>query len=111
MNASYKINISASQIQTAIIKILSLARFVQYDIDDYNCTDWALDVFNATVSVQQNLDIPHFVIPGGMAANGTSTPNGLYIKLQQMKQGGGSIATGINIPLIGWAGASKGPCN
>jgi hypothetical protein len=110
-NASYQISISPAQLQTGLTRMLYLANFVQYDIDDYNCTDWALDVFNNAAGVSQRLDIPRFDIPGGMAPNGTSTPNGLYIKLQQMKQAGGSNTQGITIPLIGWAGASKGPCN
>ena len=110
-NASYKVNLSAAQIQTAVTRILYLSRFVRYDIDDYNCTDWVLDVFNETVSVQQHLDIPRYDIPGGMAPKGTSTPNGLYIKLQQMKQAGGPAAANITVPLVGWVGASGGPCN
>jgi hypothetical protein len=110
-NASYKINLTAAQVQAAVTRILYLSHFVQYDIDDYNCTDWALDVFNETVSVQQHLDIPRYDIPGGMAPNGTSTPNGLFIKLQQIKQAGGPEAANIVIPLIGWVGLSNGPCN
>lgn len=110
-NASYKVNLTAAQVQTAVTRILYLSRFVKYDIDDYNCTDWALDVFNETVSVQQHLDIPRYDIPGGMAPYGTSTPNGLYTKLQSMKQAGGSEAANITVPLIGWVGASGGPCN
>jgi len=46
-----------------------------------------------------------------MAPNGTSTPQGLYIKLQEMKQAGGPQAANINIPLVGWVGQSGGPCN
>ena len=111
MNASFKINLTAAQVQSAVTRILYLSRFVNYDIDDYNCTDWALDVFNETVGVNQRLDIPRYNIPGGMAPNGTSTPNGLYIKLQQMQAAGGSQAAGISISLIGWVGGSNGPCN
>jgi hypothetical protein len=110
-NASYKINITASQLQTAITRILYLSRFVRYDIDDYNCTDWALDVFNQTVRPEEYLNIPRYDIPGGMAPNGTSTPQGLYIKLQEMKKAGGIPARNITIPIVGWVGTSKGACN
>lgn len=111
-NASIKINLNAAQIQTAVTRILYLARFVRYDIDDYNCTDWALSVFNEAVKVEEQIsDIPRYDIPGGMAPNGTSMPQGLYIKLQQMKQAGGSQAANISIPLVGWVGQSGGPCN
>jgi len=65
-----------------------LSRFVQYDIDDYNCTDWALDVFNSTVKPSENLDIPRYDIPGGHAYRGSGTPQGVYLKLQEMKNAG-----------------------
>lgn len=110
-NASYKVQLTGAQVTRAVNEILYLGRFEKYDIDEYNCTDWALEVFNETVSVQQHLDIPKYDIPGGMAADGTSTPNGLYIKLQQMKKAGGAAASGIEIPQIGYAGESTGPCN
>lgn len=110
-NASYIVNLSAAQVQTAVTRILYLSHFVKYDIDDYNCTDWALDVFNATVSPAQELDIPRYAIPGGQAPNGTSTPNGLYRKLEELKNAGGTEAPSINIPLLGIVGQSHGACD
>ncbi|MEP7374573.1 MAG: hypothetical protein ABI675_14360 [Chitinophagaceae bacterium] len=109
-NASYKVSLTPAQLQTAITRVLYLARFIRYDIDDNNCTDWALNVFNEAVEPVQKLTIPRYDIPGGMAPYGTSTPQGLYKKLQQMKQAGGSNSANIILPLVGWAGASKGPC-
>lgn len=109
-NASMKITLNSEQIRTAVTKILRLSRFVQYDIDDYNCTDWALEVFNETVKVSERLIIPKFDIPGGIAPYGTNTPQGLYIRLKQLKEAGVSSAKGITIPLLGWAGWSKGTC-
>jgi len=110
-NASYKIDLTPGQLNTAITRALYLARFVKYDIDDYNCTDWALSVFNETVSVNQQLEIPKVNIPGGESPFGSNTPQGLFIKLQELKQAGGSAAAGINIPVVGWVGLSNGPCN
>lgn len=110
-NATMTISLTPAQIQNAVVRILYLAGFVRYDIDDYNCTDWALDVFNNTVHPSQKLDIPRYNIPGGEAPNGTSTPQGLYLKLQALKQAGGTQAAGIDVPVIGSAGNSSGPCN
>lgn len=111
-NASLSISLRPAQLRNAIIRMQYLARFVRYDIDDYNCTDWALDIFNNTVTPNQGLTIPKFDIPGGESPNGTNTPQGLYIKLQQMQQAGGSQALGVNISGNGvYASDSKGPCN
>ena len=84
---------------------------MRYDIDDNNCTDWAIAVFNATLAGQEHLEIPLYNIPGGEAPYGTSTPQGLYNKLREMQNAGGPQAQGIVIPIIGWVGASSGPCN
>lgn len=110
-NASYEMSITATQLQAGLIRMQYLANFVRYDIDDYNCTDWALDVFNEVAAPDKRLDIPRFPIPGGMAPAGTSTPQGLYLQLQSRQANGGEQAAGITIPIIGWAGASNGPCN
>lgn len=110
-NASIKINLSASQVQTAVTRILYLAGFVRYDIDDYNCTDWALDVFNQAVKPEEMLTkVPRYTIPGGMAPTGTSTPQGIYTRLQQLKSAGGSQAAAITMPIVGWVGTSSGAC-
>lgn len=109
-NASMKINLGPAQLRTAVARILYLSGFVSYDIDGYNCADWALDIFNVAVKAEQRLtDITRYQIPGG--ATPTTTPQTIYIKLQQMKKSGGPMASGIMIPLLGWVGSSKGPCN
>jgi hypothetical protein len=110
-NASYKVDLKPEQIQSAVTRMLYLNRFIKYDIDDYNCTDWALDVFNAAVPVSQQLDIPLYTIPGGEAPAGTSTPNGVYNKLKELKESGVPTAANIGIPYLGMVGASHGPCN
>lgn len=109
-NASIKMNVSTANFQSILTRILYLARFVRYDIDEYNCTDWALDVFNEIRS--DKLEIPKYDIPGGEAPFGTNTPQGLFHKLKQMKDSNhpeaGNITTGI---LKGWVARSHGPCN
>ena len=108
-NASYTVNLTPAQFQAAVTRVLYLANFIRYDIDEYNCTDFALDVFNDAVSPTQRLDIPKYDIPGGMAPTGTNTPNGLYQKLQSLSVAG---TPGISIPGVkGWVADSHGPCN
>jgi hypothetical protein len=106
-NASYKISLNPSQIQAAVTKILNLSHSARYDIDDYNCTDWALDIFNDVATIPQLLEIPRYHIPGGQAPL-SNTPQGLYVKLQEMKATG---TPGVTVPVIGWVGHSDGPCN
>ncbi|HWJ30059.1 MAG TPA: hypothetical protein VNS32_26210, partial [Flavisolibacter sp.] len=77
---------------------------------EYNCTDFALDVFNA--SRVNKLEIPLYDIPGGITAAGSRTPNGLYIKLGEMMANHDPEANNITYGIIkGWTGSSKGPCN
>lgn len=109
-NASYKVNLTSAQINNAVTRILYLSRFVRYDIDDYNCSNWALDVFNQTVRVEQ-LEVPPMRIPGGETPYGSTTPQGLYTYLQQMQQSGKTAGGTISIPMVGWVGSSGGPCN
>lgn len=86
-----------------------LSKFVRYDIDDYNCTDFALEVFNSVRS--SALDIQKMDIPGAMAPQGSNTPQGLYLTLQQMKQASGPEANNIWVSQYqGSAGSSSGPC-
>jgi len=109
-NASFKMNVSVTNFQSILTHILYLARFVKYDIDEYNCTDWALDVFNEIRS--DKLEIPKYDIPGGMAPYGTHTPQGLYQKLKQMKDANHPEAGNITTDIVkGWTAKSGGPCN
>lgn len=109
-NASFFMNLSLENLKNVLTRIRYLARFIKYDIDEYNCTDFALDVFNEVRT--HKLDIPLYEIPGGMAPAGTSTPQGLYNKLTAMKQSGGPEAANISIPGVkGWVAYSDGPCN
>ncbi len=109
-NASLKMNVTPQQLHLIINKIKYLAGFVKYDIDEYNCTDLALDVFNE-VRIGNPIEIPKYEIFGGMAPNGTNTPQGLYKELQIMAEEGGTEASNITFPSVaGWVGGSHGPC-
>jgi hypothetical protein len=79
---------------------------MQYDIDNYNCTDWALAVFNKQ---GYGLDIPLYDIPGTYPSAGTSMPQGIYNKLQQMKNSGDPHADKIQIGFYkGYVTSSDG---
>lgn len=109
-NASFKMNLNPAEFRNVIAEISSLSQSARYDIDEYNCTDFALDIFN-TARVDK-LKIPLYQIPGGMAAGGTSTPQGLFNKLNQMKASGDPEAVNITTGIYkGWVGSSHGPCN
>ena len=108
-NASIKMDLSPAQLRIALEKMEYLSKFVKYDIDDYNCTDFALEVFNSARS--SALNIQKMDIPGAMAPQGSNTPQGLYLTLQQMKQAGSPEASNIWVSQYqGLAGNSSGPC-
>ena len=110
-NASLRMNITAAQQENIINLMLYLSKFVKYDIDEYNCTDFALEVFNSE-RVADPIKIPLYQIPGGITANGSSAPQGLFNQLKQMKQSGHKEANNISIPgYKGYVPGSKGPCN
>lgn len=109
-NASFKMDLSMQNLQRTLTEIRYLARFIRYDVDEYNCTDFAMDVFNASRS--DKLIIPLYDIPGGITAAGTSTPNGVYIKLHEMRAAGHPESNNMTTDIIkGWMGGSSGPCN
>lgn len=108
-NASIVMNVSPDNFKSILTEIQYLGGFIKYDIDEYNCTDFALDVFNKVRS--DKLQIPTYNIPGGINAGGTRTPQGLYNKLWQMKYSGSAEASSITIGNFkNWVAQSNGPC-
>lgn len=109
-NASLSMNVTPSDFATILTTIQQLSN-LNYNMEQYNCTDWALNVFN---SVRTNkLQIPLYGLPSSPMTENTSTPQGLYNKLQQMKNSSndpekGNVIIGI---VKGYAGGSTGPCN
>jgi hypothetical protein len=107
-NASLKRQLTAEQLKNMLSLLQYKTKNSHYDIDDYNCTDFALDVFNS-VANSGKLEIPKFNIPIGI--NPASTPQGLFQKLKSMKDSGVE-SNNINIPGVkGWVANSSGPCN
>ncbi|WP_205573341.1 hypothetical protein [Flavisolibacter nicotianae] len=108
-NASLYMSLTPAQLSTVLLRIQQLSN-LNYDIDQYNCTDWALDIFN---SVRTNkLEIPLYGLPDSPMTQSTRTPQGLYNKLQQMVNNNDPEKKNITIDIIkGYAGGSNGPCN
>ncbi|MFT4155136.1 hypothetical protein [Parafilimonas sp.] len=108
-NASLTVNIDATHFQNALNEIQYQSKS-RYDIDNFNCTDFALSVFN--LAAYEPLEIPQYHIPGGMMGELSNTPQGLYIELSDLSKTGGYEGGEILIPgVAGYVGASHGPCN
>lgn len=107
-NASLLMNVNANRFSSALGKIKELSS-LNYDMDEFNCTDFALEVFNY---IRTPLQIPRYAIPGASGMFGSNTPQGLFIKLQEMKTNGDPESANIKLPGIkGWVSDSQGPCN
>lgn len=105
-NASLKMTVTPFSLRSAITRIKELST-MKYDMDEFNCTDFALEVFNY---VRTPLEIPQYVIPGGVYA--TNTPQGLYNKLTDMWLTNDPEKKNITINILkGYVGSSSGPCN
>lgn len=110
-NASIKMSITTEQLKNIIDNIKKIARSPKYDIDDYNCTDFAIQIFNS-VRGSNSLEIPRLDIPESMNPFGSNTPQGVYLKLKEMKSKNSPEASNITLPGVkGYAGNSHGACN
>jgi hypothetical protein len=87
-DASMEMTISASDFNIAKTKAKSLADTKQYDLDGYNCTDFAVDVFNS-VRPNDPIIVPDWFGPETGKNFGT-TPNGLFYHLRSR----------VNNPLV-----------
>lgn len=97
-DASYTISISEAAFNN--MKRIAVAKSSKpYDLNDYNCTDYAIDVFNGALATENQLVVSDSPI-------GFTTPAGLYARLNQMKSSGitGISMTGTKAPI------STAPC-
>lgn len=109
-NASLKMSLTPEDLKKTLDEMSYLSGSIKYDIDEFNCTDFALDVFNAS-RISNPLEIPKYDIPGGTAPDGSNTPQGLFNKLKSM-QASGIESENITIPgFKGFVADSNGPCN
>jgi hypothetical protein len=107
-NASLKMNLTPNQFRSVTGKMKELST-MKYDMDEFNCTDFALEAFNY---VRTPMEIPQYAVPGGMGTNATNTPQGLYVKLKEMKDNNDPEAANISIGYYkAYVGRSSGPCN
>jgi hypothetical protein len=109
-NASLKMNLTPEQLKNTLAYMSKLSIFVKYDIDEYNCTDFSLDVFNYS-RPSNPLEVSRAQLPYGSAPNGSRTPQELYKTLDKMQRV--SVERGnINFPGIkAWVNTSNGPCD
>jgi len=113
-NASLTINVNASQFQAALNKIQAIAGY-DYNITTWNCTDFALSVFNAASPAP--LSIPRIAIPTSTYPMPTTvaysnTPQGLYEKVQSLQASQNTTYGTADIPgVCGYVGSSHGSCN
>ncbi len=106
-NAELTITVSAEQFQNALTKMQEFG-IRQYDLATFNCTDFALAVFNAANPEQ--LSVPQYTIPGN--SQSSNTPQGLYNEILLVQQTGNQAFGNPTIPgVAGFVGASHGPCN
>ena len=105
-NARYTISVSNTQFQAALNAVQTYSSY-NYNIATFNCTDFALEIFNAAGG---DLYIPKYQIPGYPNGTiGSNTPQGLYMELNQMASEG---VSGVEMPGVkGYGGTSHGPCN
>jgi len=105
-NASLAVNINASQFQAALDRMQEIAG-MNYDIKNWNCTDFALSVFNAAASAP--LLIPGYIIPGNITLS--NTPQGLYSAIKNLEISGNTSYGTPEVPgVCGYAGDSHGAC-
>ncbi|TKK64719.1 hypothetical protein FC093_21975 [Ilyomonas limi] len=113
-NASLTLTVNNSQFQAALNKVQAIAGY-DYNITTWNCTDFALSVFNAASS--SPLTIPQFPIPTSTYPLPTTvtlsnTPQGLYYQIQALQASGNTSYGTADVPgVCGYAGGSHGSCN
>ena len=83
-NAAIKINVDFSRLASVFFYIKKFSLKSRYDIDDFNCSDFAVTVFNLA-RPEKRLVIPKYKVPGGETAEGTTTPQALYLELKRRK--------------------------
>lgn len=108
-NASIKMTLKPFLLRAIVDYIKQIAPHLKYDMDQYNCTDFAMDIFNF---VRAPLDIPRYAVPGGVGTYSTRTPQGLYVKLKDMKEHNDPEAGNIRMGFLkAFVPNSDGPCN
>jgi len=110
-NAGMNMTITPAQLQILLNNIAWTARTAKYDVDDYNCTDFAVNMFN-TVRVADPINVTRFFIPGAARPGGSQTPQGLFLELRRRKQlnNGEAANIQVNAGSKSYSGYSQSPC-
>lgn len=105
-NAELTMSVDASKFQAALNKMTSLSGS-DYNIETFNCTDFALGVFNSATSVP--LIIPQVFIPGSTGYS--ATPQGLYSAIKSLSDSHNTSHGTTSVPASSAAaGDSHGSC-
>jgi len=109
-NGSLTMNgISALDFMTLEHEAENLANSMKYDIGDYNCTNFALDVFNS-IRPTDPLQVPDW-IGSYTGLDFGATPNGLYSLIKSMEYNkNGTRNFNVQIGVMR-APQAMGPCN
>jgi hypothetical protein len=112
-NASMTMNISPAQFVSVRHLAINYANTLDYDLNDFNCGDFALYLFNNSRPVNEQIQVPDWIVPSGYPsrpdANFGTTPNGIYKKLKEMKDANHPEASNIQLGTY-TAPTSHGPC-
>jgi len=102
--AKYTIAVNATQFQQALS---AAARYSthDYNIAEFNCADFALDIFRAAGGT---LNVPQFQIPGFPSSDGSNTPEGIYDAIANLALAGNNSAMANGQKQ--WTGNSHGAC-
>ena len=105
-NASLTRSVSSTQFEAELNKIKAVESW-GYNITTWNCTDFALAVFNAGNAIP--LTIPLYQIPGSNTYS--NTPQALYVAIKGLQFTDDEPSETIEVPdVFGWVGESHGSC-
>jgi hypothetical protein len=122
INASITMSINSDQFNALKTGAITLCNS-RYSLDSWNCTDYALGVFNSARTTPLKIDPyiirqPRISSPTGISSAGfdvtiNSSPQQLYNKLSTMKSASGPEASNIQVDLSHnyKSPASHGECN
>lgn len=88
----------------------------QYDLNDYNCANFALDAFNSISILPISSQPMSVIFYSPVTFSGTGflfgqNPAGLYESLTNLKNSGSILAPNIQLGGVNYAPTSKGECN
>jgi hypothetical protein len=107
-DAKIRMSLTETQYNQLMNYSINLANNTQYDLNNYNCVNFALDCFNSVLSSGNKISAPN--IPIGYITNG-KTPASLYSNLVNMKNSNyHNLASNITI-ATSLSSSSSGQCN